>query len=45
VYVVYIWKKNSAHALGASVVWHPSLPLMNRLNKTKAAPFRAGYVS
>ena len=39
VYVVYIWKKSSAHALGASVVWHPSLPLMNSFNKTEAVFF------
>jgi len=26
-------EKKSAHALGASVVWHPSLPLMNSFKK------------
>ena len=36
---VYIWKQSSAHALGASVVWHLSLPLMNRFNKAEAAIF------
>jgi len=36
-YVVYIWKWSSAHALGASVVWHRSLLLMNGFNKTEAA--------
>ena len=36
---VYIWKWSSAHALGASVVWHHSLPLMNSFNKTEAAVF------
>ena len=29
----------SAHALGASVVWHHSLLLMNSFNKTEAAVF------
>ena len=38
-HVVYIWKWNSAHALGASVVWHHSLLLMNSFNKTEAAVF------
>jgi len=38
-YVVYIWKWSSAHALGASVVWHHSLLLMNSFNKTEAAVF------
>ena len=38
-FVVYIWKWSSAHALGASVVWHHSLPLMNSFNKTDAAVF------
>ena len=38
-YVVYIWKWSSAHALGASVVWHHSLPLMNSFNKTEAVVF------
>jgi len=32
-------KKSSAHAVGASVVWHLSLSLMNSFNKTKAAIF------
>jgi len=36
---VYIWKRSSAHALGASVVWHFSLPLMKSFNKTEAAVF------
>jgi len=35
-YVVYIGKWSSAHALGASVVRHHSLPLMNSFNKTEA---------
>ena len=39
VYVVYIWKWSSAHALGAvSGVFH-SLLLMNSFNKTEAAVF------
>jgi len=38
-YVVYIWKWSSAYALGASVVWHHSLLLMNGFNKTEAAVF------
>jgi len=38
-YVIYLWKKNSAHALGASVVWYLSLPLINSFNKTEAAIF------
>ena len=38
-YVVYIWKWSSAHALGASVVWHHWLLLMNSFNKTEAAVF------
>ena len=38
-YVVYIWKKSSAHALGGSVVWHPLLTLMNNFNKSEAAFF------
>jgi len=38
-YVVYIWKWSSAHALGASVVWHCSLLLLNSFNKTEAAVF------
>jgi len=38
-YVVYIWKWSSAHALGASVVWHHSLLLMNSFNKTEPAVF------
>ena len=38
-YVVYICKWTSAHALGVPVVWHLSLPLMNSFNKTKAALF------
>jgi len=38
-YVVYIWKWSSAHALGAPVVWHHSLLLMNSFNKTEAAVF------
>ena len=38
-YVVYIWNWSSAHALGASVVWHHSLLLMNGFNKTEAAVF------
>ena len=38
-YVVYIRKWSSAHALGASVVWHHLLLLMNSFNKTKAAVF------
>ena len=38
-YVVYIIKWSSAHAPGASVVWHHSLPLMNGFNKTEAAVF------
>jgi len=38
-YVVNIWEKSSAHALGVSVVWHLSLPLMNSFNKTEAAFF------
>jgi len=38
-YVFYIWKWSSAHALGASVVWHHSLPLINSFNKTEAAVF------
>ena len=38
-YVVYISKWSSAHALGASVVWHHSLLLMNGFNKTETAVF------
>jgi len=38
-HVVYIWKWSSAHALGASVVWHHSLLLMNSFNKTETAVF------
>jgi len=38
-YVVYIWKWSSAHALGASVVWYHLLSLMNSFNKTEAAVF------
>jgi len=38
-YVVYIWKKSSAHALGASMGWHVSFPLMNSFNNTEAAIF------
>jgi len=38
-YVVYIWKWSSAHALGASVVWHHSLPLINSFDKIEAAVF------
>jgi len=34
---VYIWKKSFAHALGASVVCHLSLPLINSFNTTEAA--------
>jgi len=34
-----IWKWSSAHALGASVVWHHSLLLINSFNKTEAAVF------
>jgi len=37
--VVYIWKWSSAHALGASVVWHYSLLLINGFNKTNTAVF------
>ena len=36
---VYIWKWSSAYRLGASVVWHLSLPLMNSFIKTEAAVF------
>jgi len=32
-------KKSTAHALGASVVWHIALFLMNSFNKTEAAIF------
>ena len=39
-YVVYIWKYSSAYVLGASVVWHLSLPQINSLNKTEAAVFQ-----
>jgi len=38
-YVVYIWKCSSAHALGASVVWHHSLLLMNSFDKPEADVF------
>jgi len=39
-YVVYIWKYSSSHALGgASVVWYLLLPLMNSLNICEAAAF------
>jgi len=33
---------SSAHALGASVVWHLLLPLMNSFNKPEAAVFSFG---
>ena len=36
---VYIWKWSSAHALGASVVLHLSLPLINSFNKTEVPVF------
>jgi len=38
-YVCYIWKWSYAHALGASVVWHHALLLMNSFNKTETAVF------
>jgi len=41
-YVVYIRKWSSAHALGASVIWHHSLLLMNGFNKTEGAVFSCG---
>jgi len=36
---LHLKKKSSTHPLGASVVWHLSLPLMNRFNKAEAAIF------
>jgi len=39
IYVVYILKWSSAHALGVSVAWHLSLLLINGFNKTEAAVF------
>jgi len=43
VYVVYIKKQSTAHALGASVVWHLSLQWLYSFNKTEAKFFHAGY--
>jgi len=39
VYVVFIRKSSSANALGASVVWHITLPMINKFNKTETAIF------
>jgi len=43
-YVVYIWKWSSAHALGGVSGVAYLLPLMNSFNKTEAAVF-SGYAS